>query len=296
MVLLLTLSLMAVAQTLEEPPHPMPGESLSVSVAGAGDPVVLIPGLFGTAHGYRKLVPLLTASGYRTMVIEPLGIGSSGRFKNADYSLTAQADRIAAVLDTLEADRAVVVAHSLGASIALRLAYRRPDLVRAVVSLEGGPAETATTSSFRRWLKLAPLSRLFNGPELMQRMIHRDLIRSSADTSWIDEALVRSYVAGDLADFGATMDAYRGMARAEEPELLRDRLDEIRSPVFLLVGAVPHKGAPPEEEIALLDSLVQSLVVDTIPRSGHFIQEERPDAVVSAVKRAAAMQRGSRRP
>lgn len=294
--LLLALSLLAVSQTMEEPVLLVPSESLSVSVAGTGDPVVLIPGLFGTAFGYRKLVPLLTADGYRTIVIEPLGIGSSGRFKDADYSLTAQADRIAAVLDTLDADDAVVVAHSLGASIALRLAYRWPDLVRAVVSLEGGPAEAATTSSFRRWLKLAPLSRLFNGPELMQRMIYRDLIRSSADTSWIDEALVRSYVAGDLADFGATMDAYRGMARAEEPEQLRDRLDEIRSPVFLLVGAVPHKGAPPREQIELLDSLVQSLVVDTIPQAGHFIQEERPDAVVAAVKRVSAMSQSLHRP
>jgi len=29
-------------------------------VAGEGDPIVLIPGLFGSAYGFRKLVPLLT--------------------------------------------------------------------------------------------------------------------------------------------------------------------------------------------------------------------------------------------
>lgn len=262
-----------------------PEESLFVQVAGVGRPVVLIPGLFGTAYAYRKLVPFLTENGYRSILVEPLGIGSSARYEEADYSLTAQADRIAHVLDTLDVRRAVVVAHSLGASIALRLAYRRPDLVGGVVSIEGGAAEAATTSSFRRWLSLAPLSKLFNGAALMQRMIHRDLIRSSADTSWISEDLVRSYVAGDLADFDATLDAYRGMARATEPEELRARLGEIHCPVILLIGGTPHKGGIPAEEVALLDSLLPSLSIDSVPDTGHFIQEENPRAVLAAVAR-----------
>src|SRR5205823_2032088 len=89
-----------------------PAESLSVELTGRGDPVVLIPGLFGSAFGFRKLVPLLVTAGYRTIVIEPLGVGSSGRPEKANYSLTAQADRIAAVLDSLHVRRALVLAHS----------------------------------------------------------------------------------------------------------------------------------------------------------------------------------------
>src|SRR6266540_7363516 len=88
-------------------------ESLQVSVAGSelAAPVVLIPGLFGSAFAYRHEVPGLTAAGYRAIVIEPLGVGVSGRPEHADYSLTAQADRIAAVLDQLGVTDAVVVAH-----------------------------------------------------------------------------------------------------------------------------------------------------------------------------------------
>src|SRR5438876_164671 len=78
-----------------------PTESLFVETAGRGAPVVLIPGLFGSAFGFRKLVPLLVSAGYRTIVIEPLGVGASARPEKANYSLTAQADRIAAVLDSL---------------------------------------------------------------------------------------------------------------------------------------------------------------------------------------------------
>src|SRR5438132_10069717 len=37
--------------------------------------------------------------------------------------------------------RSLLVAHSIGGSEAFRLAYYRPDLVRGLVSIEGGPTE-----------------------------------------------------------------------------------------------------------------------------------------------------------
>lgn len=81
-----------------------PGEELQVTVAGAGPPVVLVPGLFGAAFGFRKLIPLLTPD-HRVIVVEPLGVGTSARPEHADYSLDAQADRVASVLDTLAVTR-----------------------------------------------------------------------------------------------------------------------------------------------------------------------------------------------
>src|SRR5512147_1163647 len=78
-----------------------PAESVWVEVAGQGDAVVLVPALAASACTYRNLVSRLHMDGYRTVVIEPLGIGPSSRPGGADYSLTAQSDRIAAVLDTL---------------------------------------------------------------------------------------------------------------------------------------------------------------------------------------------------
>src|SRR2546426_5501091 len=63
-----------------------PAESLSVTVAGQGTPVLLIPGLFGSAFAYRTLVPQLTAAGHQAIVIEPLGIGGSPPPARAPHS------------------------------------------------------------------------------------------------------------------------------------------------------------------------------------------------------------------
>src|SRR2546428_9304353 len=94
-----------------------PAESVAVTVTGTGDPVVLVPGLFGSAFGYRAVIPLLTDAGYRAIVVEPLGIGSSARQEHADYSLTAQADRIAAAPPWARAGAVVDHARPLVASI-----------------------------------------------------------------------------------------------------------------------------------------------------------------------------------
>src|SRR2546423_4993888 len=179
-----------------------PAESVAVTVTGTGQPVVLVPGLFGSAFGYRAVIPLLTAAGYRAIVVEPLGIGGSARPEHADYSLTAQADRIAAVLDRLGVRHAVVVAHSLGASMAFRLAYRRPDLVAGIVSLDGGPAEAAATRAFRRAMKLAPWIRVFGGVKLIRKKIRGQLIKASGDSSWVSERGGDEYTAGGGHDPG----------------------------------------------------------------------------------------------
>ena len=267
-----------------------PAESLAVEVAGraAGAPVVLVPGLFGSAFGFRKLVPLLTAAGYRAVVVEPLGIGSSSRPRKANYSLTAQAGRIAAVLDSLGVRGVLIVAHSIGASEAFRLAYHRPDLVRGLVSIEGGPTETTLTPAFKRALRFAPWIKLFGGIRLIRRKIRGLLIDSSGDSTWVTDDVVQGYTAGAARDLDATLRAYLAMGNAREPERLAPHLAELRCPVRLIVGGARHDGDVGDQEVRLLEHAVRSFALDSVPGAGHFIYEEQPRAVLAAVARLAA--------
>src|SRR5437870_4647952 len=272
------LALLVVADSSHAFPLVLPrAESVQVAVAGAeaGAPVVLIPGLFGAAFAYRKVIPRLTEAGYRAIVIEPLGVGNSGRPEHADYSLTAQADRIAGALDQLGVTWAVIVAHATSASIAYRLAYRRGDLVRGVVSLEGGPVEAAATPGLRRAMQLAPWIKLFGGVRLIRKKIHKNLIAASGDTSWVNDSVVAGYTGGAARDLDGTLKAFLAMAQAREREPLRPHLAEITCPVVLLVGSAPHDGGPRPAELALLAGSLRVFTVDTVPGAGHFVYEER---------------------
>jgi 2-hydroxy-6-oxonona-2,4-dienedioate hydrolase len=262
-----------------------PAETLAVHVVGVGRPVVLIPGLFGAAFEFRKIVPELTAEGHQTITIELLGTGASGRPKKADYSLTAQAQRVAAVLDTLGIQGAIVLAHSVGGSVAMRLAVERPDLVGGLVSVEGGPAEAATSPGIRSAMGWMTLLKLFGGKGIVRGKVVKQMHQSSVDTTWITPEVVHEYTEGALADFGGTLDAIKGMARSREPWLLATRLPEIRCPVVLVLGTGPHKFGPSEAEVALLRDSVPTFVVDSVPGAGHYVFEEQPDAVVAAIGR-----------
>ncbi|HUC41311.1 MAG TPA: alpha/beta hydrolase [Gemmatimonadales bacterium] len=262
-----------------------PGETLRVAVTGSGRPVVIIPGLFGAIEGFSRLSDSLVASGYRVLIVEPLGVGSSGRPAHADYSLTAQAGRIAAVMEELDMQPAVVVAHSVGAAIALRLALLRPELVAAVVSLEGGPAETIATAGLRRALKMAPLLKLFgSGP--LRGKIARNLRAASGDTTWLTDSVVRVYTSGPARDLGATLRALKGMVNAVEPWPLGPALERITCPVVLVQGLAPHDGSPDEAARAKMET-IPHFTLEALPGVGHYVFEETPDLVVGIIKRAA---------
>ncbi len=263
-----------------------PIDSVRVTIAGEGPTVVLIPGLFGSAFGYRRLLADLPAAGFRAVVIEPLGIGGSPRPANADYSLTAQADRLATAIEAVTNEPALVVAHSVGASMAFRLAYRHPELVLGIVSLNGGPAEAAATPGFGKAMKLAGLFKWLGFKPVRSR-IRKGLVQASGDPSWITDEVVVGYTKTAAADLGATIRAFRAMAKATEPESLGPRLSEITVPVLLLVGTAPGSGGIPGDQIELLAGRLRNFAVDSVAGAGQYLFEEQPDRVVAAITRAA---------
>lgn len=265
------------------------GETLRTTSIGKGQPIVLLPGIFGGAYGYRKITGQLVARGYRTIVVEPLGYGWSSNPKNADYSFTAQTSRVAEVLDSLGVTRALVVAQSSGAGIAFRLAIHRPDLVRGLLSISGGPAESAATPGMRKAFKLGGfVTKLAVSESKLRHDVHREIVRNSGDTSWVTAAVIRGYTAGRAADLGGAIDAFERMSKSKEGTSLADRLHECKVPVRLLVGSVSHPAEVKREERALLQARLPDFKAHAVKGSGQYIQEEQPAVVLAAVLRLAA--------
>lgn len=292
---LLALSFLPLSSTVAQRPPTLPdvqelllpvapGESLRVTMAGSGEAVVLVPGLFGSAFGYRHLLHLLPAAGFRAMVIEPLGIGRSPRPRKADYSLTAQADRLAAVLERLKEPSAIVVGHSLAASIVLRLAYRHPSRVKAVISLDGGPAEQAATAGLRRAMRYAPWIKWLGGVRRIRPKMRQDLIAASGDTSWVTEEVMDGYIAGANADLDGTLLAFLAMSEVREPQRISPYLSEIRCPVRLVIGTAPHAGGVEPKQVRLLRERLPNFAIDSIPGAGQYLFEEQPSSVVGIIR------------
>jgi pimeloyl-ACP methyl ester carboxylesterase len=262
------------------------GETIRTTSIGTGQPIVLIPGIFGGAFGYRKLTASLVAQGYHTIVVEPLGYGSSSHPKKADYSFGAQSERLARTLDQMGIKRALIVAQSSGSAIAFRLAVTRPDLVRGLLSIDGGPAESAATPGMKKAFKLGGgLVKLTMDESRLRHEVRREIVKNSGDTTWVTDAVIRSYTAGQTADLDGSIDAFHQMAKSKESTSLAERLHQCLAPVLLLVGTVEHPAEVPDEQRELLKTKLRTFNTETVRGAGQFIQEEQPAVVLAALTR-----------
>jgi pimeloyl-ACP methyl ester carboxylesterase len=116
---------------------------------GGGVPMLLVHGTSSSAIVWDSSVDALAALG-RVIVYDRRGCTRSERPEPYERTTVSQhADDAASLLVALDASPAVVVGRSYGGEIALDVALRYPDLVRALVLLE--PALFALSPEARRW-------------------------------------------------------------------------------------------------------------------------------------------------
>ena len=110
------------------------GRPAAYSVAGQGLPVVFLHGWALAQHTYRSVVERIAAQGCRVIAPSMPGFGGTGDLPGSAFSLTGYGQWVADLLEALEVDEpAVVVGHSFGGGVAIRLAHDHPQRVRSLV-------------------------------------------------------------------------------------------------------------------------------------------------------------------
>ncbi|MCC6245182.1 MAG: alpha/beta hydrolase [Gemmatimonadaceae bacterium] len=267
-----------------------PAESLATTTLRVRDhtdrrlPTVLfLPGPIGSAFSMRHLSAALATEGVSSIVIDLLGMGESTRPIGSDYSLTRQAVRVQAVLDSLRVERVLIVALGTSASAAFRFAAAYPARVSGIVSMAGGPVDQQATRGVGFALTFAPLLKTDAGRALGRRKFVHSVREQSANSAWCTDAVTRAYLAPFDRDLTSAMRALRAMRDAREPLAIREVLRGVQAPLWLLVGDKRSSNAPTDDQLRLLRGAVRHVRVDTIPNAGTMLHEEQPAAVVHAI-------------
>jgi pimeloyl-ACP methyl ester carboxylesterase len=110
------------------------GHRIEYDAYGEGERlIVLVHGLLMNRRMFDQLGPELAERGNRVVTVDMLGHGRSDRPEDLRlYSMPLFARQVVALLDHLEADKAVIGGTSLGANIALELAVHNPQRARAL--------------------------------------------------------------------------------------------------------------------------------------------------------------------
>ena len=118
------------------------GIEFEVSGPDAGRPVVLLHGFPDSRRLWRNQVPVLVDAGFRVIVPDLRGYGRSDKPADvAAYNLMFLAGDVLGVLDAVGVERAHVVGHDWGASLAWGIGAVAGDRVDHLVALSvGNPA------------------------------------------------------------------------------------------------------------------------------------------------------------
>ena len=105
---------------------------------GDGEPLVLLHGNGSMIQDFQSSGLIdLAAKKYRVIAFDRPGYGHSDRPRSTIWTPEAQADLIHDALAQIGIERATVLGHSWGCSVAVALAHKYPELVRGLVLASG---------------------------------------------------------------------------------------------------------------------------------------------------------------
>jgi 3-oxoadipate enol-lactonase len=175
---------------------------LFVQENGAGEPVLLIPGLgFATWSFTKQVKPLSSIA--RVITMDNRGAGRSDK-PDGPYSIGLLADDAHSVLTQLGAAPAHIVGTSMGGYVALTLALKHPEAVRSltlIATTSGGRgAHGVPEATLQAWRRAAPLGAtgfakatmpqsfapgwVDNHPEEYERLLALRLVAPTPPDAW----------------------------------------------------------------------------------------------------------------
>ena len=251
------------------------GLRLRYRCAGEDGPtVLLLHGWPETGHAWRRVLPTLAASGYVVVAPDLRGAGDSDKPTTGYEAQTRMEDvrELIAALGLAE-DTVYVVGHGDGGvEAASAYAAVHPGEVAGLALLSAGPGLTLRpllgwVSGFHR---TPDLPEILIAPQLEAYLRH--FFRAWAhDPDMLAEADLAVYVQAltKLGALRASLAPFRASAPLPDPRAV---------PTLLLLGE-----SDPRLDLSHVPEDRDNLRVQTIPRGGHWLPEERPDPVAAAL-------------
>lgn len=252
------------------------GISVGYTDRGAGCPVLFLHGHPFDRTMWEPQIRALAGRGYRTIVPDLRGYGSSTVVPGVT-PLDVFARDLAALLDHLELDVVNVVGLSMGGQVALEMCRLFPDRVDSLTLVATNPLPETEQGCLSR-----------------KRLASR--LREEGMRGYADDMLVGMMTADNVRDLPAIADHVRAMMYAAPPEgaaaaqLGRAKrpdhtplLKRISAPTLLVVGQ--HDGFTPPEGAELMHVRVPDSVMEIIEGAGHLPNLERPERFNEVLRR-----------
>lgn len=242
-------------------------QDLAFAKSGKGPGVVLIHGFAGHREVWKDLAKVL-AKKHTVLAVDLPGCGVSPAPVGPQVDFGAVAEQISALVTKELKGRTVVVAHSMGGLVAVRLAARHPEQVRGLALLDAPllPMEGTLADALARALE-ADVATAFRERYAAFANSEEQLERVVAEAARIPGPVLAAYTRGRMVSVAPEV------GRVACPVLL------IASPVLLPKGLVPEAEA---RERGYAD--FKSLQVVRLAGVRHWLMWDEPKLVAQALR------------
>jgi pimeloyl-ACP methyl ester carboxylesterase len=250
------------------------GRTVRYLDAGSGWPVVLIHAFPLDADMWRPQLERVP-EGWRFIAPDLRGFGPEAGPAPGALTLDDMAGDIAALLDELEVDPAVIGGLSMGGYITFALFRRTPERFSGMILADTkATADTPEGLDARR--QMTKLTRAHGAPGVAQSMLPKLLGKTSFDRrpdlpQKVRAMIERSSTEGIVAAIQAMM---------VRPDSTKD-LSRISCPTLVVVGE-EDVVTPVTDAVALQNQIARSRLV-VLPQAGHLSNLEVPDGFALAL-------------
>jgi pimeloyl-ACP methyl ester carboxylesterase len=257
------------------------GVRLWTAIEGEG-PTVLMLGGFTAGHNVFELVWPLLRDRFRLVAWEPRGLGESDSPdpSELDYGVDLWAGDLERLVDWLGGEPVLIWAQGFSTYPALRLAARRPDLVRGLVSYTDVWAGDPAKGYAAIWKVYDAIVEGFGTTGPGARMLAN--LFDVPEPAWF---LAWEQVNIERILHPATVPATVGHCLTDAD--VRDDLAAVRAPVLVLQGDGDWGTGTddPDPSLALMRERLGSLLETTVIPGAHpgYVLIQRPEACAEAV-------------
>jgi pimeloyl-ACP methyl ester carboxylesterase len=256
------------------------GVATHVETWGEGDPVFLIHGASSHIGTWRPtIIPALRDDFFVAAYDRP-GMGYTTDRPAGSDTLAMQAKVAAGVIEQLGLRKPVVVAHSWGGAVALRLALDRPDLVSGLVLIAPVAYEWPGGVDWYNYWSANPISGwLFNN--VVAQPFAGASVKSGMTGAFAPSIPPDGWLEAAEVSLAARPESLRANGEdlvAAKREVIgqQARYPEIKVPVAILVGDSDRVVSPTIHAMRLAKALPNARI-DVLAGVGHLPQEASPE-------------------
>ncbi|HEY8034510.1 MAG TPA: alpha/beta hydrolase [Methylobacter sp.] len=240
------------------------GVPIHFTMRGNGDTTLVFVHCWSCDSSYWQAQMDYFATDYQVVAIDLAGHGQSGMARK-DYTISAFADDVEHVIDSLDLKKVVLVGHSMGGSIIIETALRIPERITKLVAVDSFETKFQWPTENKIAEILAPFKTDFY--KTTYQMV-KSMFSPTADP------VIVQHIANDMASappevgISALTNIFQWIQNDYQ-----NKKSQLKAPLIHINAAQTNQPSATEKII-----VVQNV--------GHFIPQEAPDRFNAALRQA----------